>query len=137
MLWDFPSGKKRATLEGHTDDVTCVAFDRKGKTLFSSSHDNTVKVWDVAQKKSTASIDVETWVLTLAVSPDSTMLATGLTDGTVQLWDAASGKELATLEGHTDHACSLSFSPDGRFLASGSHDGTVKLWRLVGDAKRE
>ena len=35
------------TLPGHTNWVRAVAFTRDGKTLFSGSNDETVKVWDV------------------------------------------------------------------------------------------
>jgi WD40 repeat protein len=33
------------TLEGHDDEVTCLALPRDGQTLFSGSRDGTVKCW--------------------------------------------------------------------------------------------
>jgi WD40 repeat protein len=40
-----------ATLEGHTDREWSVAFSPDGKTLASTSADQTVKLWEVATGK--------------------------------------------------------------------------------------
>ena len=49
-LWDIPSRKRVAVLEGHAEFVTCVAFDPAtggGMTkLASSSNDGSIKLWD-------------------------------------------------------------------------------------------
>src|SRR5439155_528863 len=41
-LWDTASGKARATLVGHTDTVSAVAFDFTGQVLATA---DTVSVW--------------------------------------------------------------------------------------------
>jgi WD40 repeat protein len=37
------------TLKGHAGPVLCVSFAPDGKTLASGSHDQNVKLWDVAE----------------------------------------------------------------------------------------
>jgi WD40 repeat protein len=66
--------------------------------------------------------------MSVAFSPDGSILASGSSDKTVRLWDAATGAHLHTLERHADAIMSVAFSPDGSILASGSSDKTVRLW---------
>jgi WD40 repeat protein len=45
-LWDVVSGKEIAHFEGHTADVTSLAFSPDGARLVSGMQDTTVLVWD-------------------------------------------------------------------------------------------
>lgn len=67
-------------------------------------------------------------VLTVAFSPDGSVLASGSGDKTVRLWDLLTQTPLATCVGHTHWVLCLAWSPCGKYVASGSHDGTVRIW---------
>ena len=69
-------------------------------------------------------------VLSVAFSPDGTLLATGGVNGEICLWRVADGQQLRIFQGHTDWVWSVAFSPDGQTLASGSDDETIRLWRV-------
>ena len=71
-------------------------------------------------------------VNSVAFSPGSTTLATGLADGTVSLWDVATKQQTGALPTPADLGGVVSvFSPDGRTLAAGSTDGSVRLWDVA------
>jgi len=67
-------------------------------------------------------------VLSVALSPDGNLLATGDTNGEIRLWRVADGKQFLICKGHTGLVWSVAFSPDGNTLASSSADQTVRLW---------
>ena len=66
-------------------------------------------------------------MLSLAVSPDGKLLATGGVDRTIHLWEILTGRELARWEAHDSGVTALAFRPDGKTLVSGGGDGALKL----------
>lgn len=70
-------------------------------------------------------------VYSVAMSPDSRILASGGFDNKIILWDTESGRQLRTLDGHNGAMLGLAFRPDGKVLASASGDRTAKLWDVV------
>jgi WD40 repeat protein len=71
------------------------------------------------------------YVLSVAMSPDGSLVATGDGNGQIRLWRSTDGQPISTLqEGYTSWIWSVAFSPDGQTLASGSVDQTIQLWAV-------
>ena len=116
-------------LNGHSGEVSCVAFSPDGKRLASGSWDKTIKLWDTHAGTELLTLKGHSHlVVCVAFSRDGKRLASGSTDKTIKLWDTVTGKELLTLKGHLSHVNSVAFSPDGKRLASGNRDKTIKFW---------
>jgi hypothetical protein len=76
-------------------------------------------------------------VTTVAFSPDSKTVASGLLDKTIRLFDVITGKERQKLKGYDDFVSAVAFSPDGKTVASGLLDKTVRLFDLTTGEERQ
>ena len=71
-------------------------------------------------------------IQSVALSPDSRLLASAGFDGIVNVWDVATGKPLyPPLRGHDGRVLVVGWSPDGRVLASGGTDAEILLWDVA------
>lgn len=67
-------------------------------------------------------------IRTVAISPDSVLVAAGGGDGFVRLWDVATQSQQAAFAAGGDVIYSVTFSPNGSLLAAGGGDGFIRLW---------
>jgi hypothetical protein len=125
-LWDVATGRELHHFPMH-DQPRSVVFSPDGKSVVSGW--NPIRMWDVASGKELRQFGGpgNQSCMSLAFSPDGSVLASGAHDKLIHLWDVATGKPLQQLEGHEKTVFALAFSPDGRLLASGG-DETVRLW---------
>jgi len=71
-------------------------------------------------------------LLSVAYSPDGSLLAVAGYDNVIELWDPAMGKQIRRWETPEGSVASLVFSPDGHLLASGGlYDSVVHLWDVA------
>jgi WD40 repeat protein len=67
-------------------------------------------------------------IASLAVSPESDLLAIGGVDGNVHIVQLTNLTEIRALKYHWCPAYGIDFSSDGQFLASGDRRGFVAVW---------
>ena len=71
-------------------------WPRTGK-VYSSSADKTARIHTVGDGKQIRSLaGHKDWVYSVAVTPDSKLIATGSYDGEIRIWNAADGKGTVT-----------------------------------------
>ncbi|MEJ2310148.1 MAG: hypothetical protein P8Z78_12655 [Gammaproteobacteria bacterium] len=68
---------------------------------------------------------------TLAISPDSRILASGGWSGFIRLWDLQTGRPIRSWRAHTDSVNGIFFLPDGDILTAG-YDGKIARWDRKG-----
>lgn len=136
IISDGRTGAKESDLVGHADDVRCCAFAPDNRHLVSGAG-QMLRVWDIVQRATVATMENEDYVDHCCWSPVGTQIASVLSDSRVALWEVRRKRVLATLRipmiGQTptpvSNAC---FSPNGEHLIMGDAYGVFRIW----DARR-
>jgi WD40 repeat protein len=125
-LWDAATGRLLRHLP-QANDAWSVCFTPDGKTLVAAGYP--VRAWDVSTGRERYRLDKRTGLaVSVALSPDGTVLATGTNDSKVHLCDARTGAELLELGGLAGVPWGLAFAPDGKTLATADVSSGVRLW---------
>ena len=79
-------------------------------------------LWNVKQHKATLrrklTAPQATGYMSLAISSDGRLLATGCGGGLVKLWDIRKGQPLGAVQSHGFYVAAVAFSPDGNTVAA-------------------
>ncbi|MEK7620210.1 MAG: hypothetical protein AAB413_03155 [Patescibacteria group bacterium] len=134
-LWSVETGEVCSVLEGHTDSVAGLALSSDGRTLYSCSHDHTLREWDVEYlcQRGEPIVSSSWSVNHLALSQDG-ILATG-GDENVLFLRYPGSDTFRCLEGFEGQILRLAFSSDGSILAVGMWDGYLKILSRQGDGR--
>ncbi len=127
-IFDAQSGALAKALAGHRDAVLSVVYSRGGKSLLTSSYDNSARLWNVASGESQVFEGHEWWVWSATFSPDEKRIVTACQDGSAIVWDVATRKPGPPFLGHVGPVYSAVFSPDGKHVASAGYDKRILLW---------
>jgi WD40 repeat protein/serine/threonine protein kinase len=126
LLWR--SDRSLMTLGEEGIRGNTIAVDRGGSRFFSADDNGVVKEW------TTGGDLVRSWsahqgrIVTLALNPDSSVLATaGRDDRSLRLWNARTSQSIRTLSDDAPFIC-VTFSPAGERLYSGDEKQLVRCW---------
>ena len=124
LFAEIQTGKKEAFFPSKPPEALMFSADA---VLVASAHGNSIYVWDTVTGAAFAMLDEHPDSITaIALSPDSTKLATAGGDWVVRLWDVSTGKFINSLKGHPGAVNAVTFSPDGKTLASAG--SSLLLW---------
>jgi WD40 repeat protein len=108
-----------------------MAFTVSGETLLVAGYQKKIRLWNFKLNKENGQLEGhKATVKALAVSPDTSTIASGSQDGIVILWDMVNKRKVIELAAHTDEVTALAFCPDkdSSLLASAGSDRVIKLW---------
>jgi WD40 repeat protein len=114
--------------------MVCCRFEPRGRFVFCGVESSTVhRLSTTDGKKVDFPGGHDSWVFSLAFSPDGATTYSGGGDGRIVAWasDAASPKPMRTIEAHRGWVRALGVSLDGKMLASGGNDRAVRLWEAA------
>jgi RNA polymerase sigma factor (sigma-70 family) len=115
-LFHVLTGQEVARLDGHTGLTYQVRFSPDGKTLATTSKDNTVRLWDVPSGMPRATLRGHARPARgIAFLPDGTLVSAGW-DGVLRFWDVETLRERRAWK-TTLTVGSLAVSADGTLLA--------------------
>jgi WD40 repeat protein len=124
-LWPMNEQPPRR-LQGHSGVVDVLALSPDGRRLVSSSHDRSLRVWDLEQGTCLATLRSPAPVSQCLWTPVGTVVAATVS-GSVIVWDVATWTVVQEFTGHVEPVSGLSYLSTGE-ICSISEDRTLKLW---------
>ncbi|MFI6233108.1 hypothetical protein ACIBD9_06070 [Micromonospora sp. NPDC050784] len=121
-------------LTGHEKHVFNLAYTPDGRTLVSSSHDWSIRLWDVADPRHPAPKGVipRSGSTAIGLTPDGRLVVGGSPER-LSLWDitdSARPVEVASVPTPRSPTYSVAVAPDGHTVATGGDNGTLRLWDI-------
>jgi WD40 repeat protein len=132
QLWDLRAATAPPKGGGHRFEVSCLAYAPDGRTLASGSFDQTVKLWNLSERRPLATlVGHGAEVVRVAYAPEGRAVASVDARGQVRVWDTTTGACRLTLQGLDVPPWLLSFSPDGKSLClvSVRYEQPVEVFR--------
>lgn len=132
-LYDIKSTNPNAilTFEGHTNNITGVAFHCEGKWMVTSSEDGTVKIWETRSGSVQRSYNHGSPVNDVVIHPNQGEIISCDRGGSVRIWDLAENNCSHQLIPEEDVAVSsVTVASDGSTLCAGNNNGNIFVWHL-------
>ncbi|KAL8971068.1 MAG: hypothetical protein Q9183_001229 [Haloplaca sp. 2 TL-2023] len=119
------------TFDGHTANVTGVAFHCEGKWMVTSSEDASVKIWDTRSGTIQRNYNHNHPVNDVVIHPNQGELIACDRGGDVRVWDLGENKCTHQLIPEEDvSVASVTVASDGSLLCAGNNLGNVYLWQM-------
>ena len=138
-VYDTKQGTEVYTLRGHEGWIRNVVFSPDGNFLASGSTDLSIRIWDLATKRTVQTLTGHTDLIGgLVWSANGKELASAARDGTVRRWNLATGQQIqdfsyqtatnrAAPDGSRQWATALLWTSDDAQLIVGATDGSVTI----------
>ncbi|KAH8671493.1 rapamycin complex subunit LST8 target [Xylariales sp. PMI_506] len=120
------------TFEGHTGNITGVAFHCEGKWMVTSSEDGTVKIWETRSGTIQRSYNHGSPANDVVIHPNQGEIISCDRGGSVRIWDLAENNCSHQLIPEEDvSVSSVTVASDGSLLCAANNAGNVFVWALI------
>ncbi|KAH8785631.1 WD-repeat protein pop3 [Diaporthe sp. PMI_573] len=120
------------TFEGHTGNITGVAFHCEGKWMVTSSEDGTVKIWETRSGTIQRSYNHGSPANDVVIHPNQGEIISCDRSGSVRVWDLAENSCSHQLIPEEDvSVSSVTVATDGTLLCAANNNGNVFVWSLI------
>ena len=125
-----------ATIPGWLKWGKDLSFSPDGQLLAVATEDWQIKLLEVGDTQLPQILKIFPTkhprdIMSMSLSPDDNIIATGDLNGTIKIHNISDGAEINTLKGHNNKwIYDLDFSHDGELLASGGRDDKICLWKI-------
>ncbi|KAI0134321.1 WD-repeat protein pop3 [Xylariales sp. AK1849] len=125
------------TFEGHTGNITGVAFHCEGKWMVTSSEDGTVKIWETRSGTIQRSYNHGSPANDVVIHPNQGEIISCDRGGSVRVWDLAENNCSHQLIPEEDvSVSSVTVASDGSLLCAANNAGNVFVWALIQSYER-
>jgi cytochrome c len=131
IRWSLTRNVADQVLRFHESSVNAVAIVGRDRYA-TGGEDGRIAIWRQGSPVPERTFEGHTApIVSLAVSPDGSMIASASWDRTIRLWPLAGG-EARVLKGHDQNVNGVAFTGDGKSLVSAGYDATLRIWPLDG-----
>lgn len=129
-------------LQGHSENINCLAITQDGNTFASASSDKSIILWNYSGSqwlKSSELIEHSASVNSISFNSTGDALASGSRDSTIKIFRHAGNQwnVQTTLYGFNDGISSVCFNNKDGSLAGGSYDGKIRIYKENGNVWNE
>jgi len=142
-LWNLNSGSCNVSIFTHSSCNDLDLIDNSGNLVVTSHLDNSLKIWDMHNKKLVQEITNihSSPVISVEVSPTGNEILSLSRDNTLKTLDIRMYKNLLTFRddnlrtfNNSQNAC---YSPDGKYAVCGSGNGTIYFFNTFTNKKEK
>jgi len=107
-----------------------TALDSNGNYLASGSTDESIKVYDLKNKKEIGTLMKHSDKITSLHFFQNTHLISGSADGQMCIWRCKDWECIRSIKAHKECINSISIHPSGKIALTASRDRTLRIWNL-------
>ncbi len=131
-IWDLEAGSFFSGISRSKElmpDTPTIAIIPHQKILISTTENHQITAHSIGEGKKDTYGEHDAWILALALSKDSTYLATGDRQGIVKIWDTERKSLIKTIEHDAPIIC-MEITPDNQYLVVVDAKHQILFWLM-------